>query len=103
MVEVDGHIDAVKLVHLDGQVSCDVSLGQWLNWLCGTKSSLLFSTNSTDNIPEPQVEGGRDRYKIVYFLYCKNLKKATFPHLTECVYFRVDFTTFCTFYQPAKS
>ena len=29
VVEVDGLIDAVKLVHLYGQVSCDVPNGRW--------------------------------------------------------------------------
>ena len=37
VVEVDGLIDAVKLVHLYGQVSCDVSNGRWSKWGCGAK------------------------------------------------------------------
>ena len=64
VVEVDGLIDAVKLVHLYGQVSCDVSSGRWSNWRCAGTKLLVFLTNSTDDILIPKVEWGSDRYKI---------------------------------------
>ena len=65
VVEVGGHIDAVKLIHLHGQVSCNVSKGRWSNWGCsGAKSLLVFLTNSTDDILIPKLEGGAFKYKI---------------------------------------
>ena len=64
MVEVDGLIDAVKLVHLHGQVSCDVSVGKWSSWGCGAENLMVFLTNSTDDILIPKVEGGKVKYKI---------------------------------------
>ena len=64
VVEVDGHIDAVKLVHLHGQVSCNVSSDRWSNWGCGWTMLLVFLTNSTDDILIPKVEGGQYKYKI---------------------------------------
>jgi len=65
VVEVGGHIDAVKLIHLHGQVSCDVSKGRWSNWGCsGAKNLLVFLTNSTDDILIPKLEGGAFKYKI---------------------------------------
>ena len=64
VVEVDGLIDAVKLVHLYGQVSCAVSNGRWSNWGCGTENLMVFLTNSTDDILIPKVDGDKYKYKI---------------------------------------
>ena len=64
VVEVDGLIDAVKLVHLYGQVSCDVSNGRWSKWGCGAENLMVFLTNFTDDILIPKVEGGKYKYKI---------------------------------------
>ena len=36
--EVGGHIDAVKLIHIHGQVSCDVSVGRWWNWVAARET-----------------------------------------------------------------
>ena len=58
MVEGSGHMDAVKLIHLHGQVSCNVSKGWWSNWDCGGRTLLVFLTNSTDDILIPKVEEG---------------------------------------------
>ena len=64
VVEVGGHIDAVKLVHLHGKVTCDVSKGRWSNWGCGSNFLLVLLTNSSDDILIPKVvEDGR-KYKI---------------------------------------
>jgi len=60
MVEVGGYIDAVKLIHLHGQVSCNVSKGWWSNWGCGGRTLLVFLTNSTDDI----LEEGDFTYRI---------------------------------------
>ena len=57
LVEVDGHIDALKLVHLHGKVSCDVSKSRWSNWGCGKEKLMLFLTNATDDVLIPKVEG----------------------------------------------
>ena len=64
VVELDGLIDAVKLVHLHGQVSCDVPNGRWSSWGCAGTKFRVFLTNSTDDILVPKVEWGSDRYKI---------------------------------------
>ena len=64
VVEVDGHIDAVKLVHLRGKVSCKVSIGRWSNWGCGKEKLMAFLTNATDDVLIPKVEGGDYLYQI---------------------------------------
>ena len=64
MVEVSGHIDAVKLVHLHGKVSCNVSKGRWSNWGCGTRNLMVLLTNSSNDILIPKVEESGHRYKI---------------------------------------
>ena len=64
VVEVGGHINAVKLIHLHGQVSCNVSRGLWSKWGCGGNSLVVFLTNSTDDILMPKVEGDKYKYKI---------------------------------------
>ncbi|XP_029201495.2 uncharacterized protein LOC114965934 isoform X2 [Acropora millepora] len=64
VVEVGGHIDAVKLIHFHGQVSCNVSKGRWSNWGCGRRTLSVFLTNSTDHILIPKLEGGAFKYKI---------------------------------------
>ena len=64
VVEVGGHIDAVKLIHLHGQVTCDVSKGRWWKWGCGVENLVVFLTNSTDDILIPEVEEGKYKYKI---------------------------------------
>ena len=63
-VEVGGHIDAVKLVHINGRVSCDVSLGRWSNWGCGGGNLQVLLTNSTDDILIPKVEELDHKYQI---------------------------------------
>ncbi|XP_015767472.1 PREDICTED: uncharacterized protein LOC107346208 [Acropora digitifera] len=64
VVEVGGHIDAVKLVHLHGKVSCDVSKGLWSNWGCGSNFLMVLLTNSTNAVLIPKVEEGHHKYKI---------------------------------------
>ena len=64
VVEVGGHIDAVKLVHLHGKVSCDVSKGLWSNWGCGTRNLFVLLTNSSDDILIPKVVAGGYKYNI---------------------------------------
>ena len=64
VVEVGGHIDAVKLVHLHGKVSCDVSRNRLSNWGCGGESLMVFLTNSSDDILIPKVVGGGRKYNI---------------------------------------
>ena len=65
VVEVGGHIDAVKLVHLHGKVSCNVSKDQWSNWGCGSKNLFVLLTNSSNNILIPKVAVSRGhKYKI---------------------------------------
>ena len=64
VVEVGGHIDAVKLVHLHGKVSCNVSKGQWSNWGCGFENLLVLLTNSSNNILIPKVVVNGQKYKI---------------------------------------
>ena len=64
VVEVGDHIDAVKLIHLHGQVTCNVSKGLWSKWGCGARNLMVFLTNSTDDILLPKVEGGKHKYKI---------------------------------------
>ena len=65
VVEVNGLIDAVKLVHLYGQVSCDVPNGRWSSCGCAGTKLRVFLTNSTDDILVPKVEWGSDRYKCI--------------------------------------
>lgn len=64
MVDVGGHIDAVKLVHLHGQVSCNVSRGRWSNWGCGGENLMVFLTNSTDDILIPKEMDAQYKYRI---------------------------------------
>ena len=64
VVEVEGHIDAVKLVHLHGKVSCDVSKGLWSNWGCSWERLHVFLTNATDDILIPKEEGGVYKYPM---------------------------------------
>ena len=64
VVEVGGHIDAVKLIHLHGQVSCDVSKGRWSNWGCGGRNLFVLLTNSSDDILIPKVVVDGQKYKV---------------------------------------
>ena len=64
VVEVDGQIEAIKLVHLHGKVSCNVSIGRWSNWGCGNERLMVFLTNATDDVLIPKVVGGKHFYKI---------------------------------------
>ncbi|XP_044182906.1 uncharacterized protein LOC122963505 [Acropora millepora] len=64
VVEVGGHLDAVKLVHLHGKVSCNVSKDQWSNWGCGTRRLYVLLTNSSNNILIPKVAVSGQKYKI---------------------------------------
>ncbi|XP_015760546.1 PREDICTED: uncharacterized protein LOC107339751 [Acropora digitifera] len=64
VVEVGGHIDAVKLIHLHGQVSCNVSKGWWSNWGCGGRNLFVLLTNSSDDILMPKVVVDGQKYKV---------------------------------------
>ncbi|XP_015760557.1 PREDICTED: uncharacterized protein LOC107339760 [Acropora digitifera] len=64
-VEVGGPIDAVKLVHLHGQVSCTRSKnGRWSIWGCGDRNLMVLLTNSTNAILIPKVGEGYHKYTI---------------------------------------
>ena len=41
-VEVDGSIQAVKLVHLSGQVTCDPHPISWSNWGCDQPVTFFY-------------------------------------------------------------
>ena len=56
-VEFSGSINAVKLVHLDGKVSCGKA---WAKWGCnpGRKKLRVFITDASNTIIIPKPEGG---------------------------------------------
>ena len=64
LVEVGGPIDAVKLVHLYGQVTCKESKGRRSIWGCGNRNLMVLLTNSTNAILIPKVEEGHHKYTI---------------------------------------
>ena len=60
-VEVGGSIQAVKLVHLSGQVSCNQLGNVWSKWGCDGKSNVIFVflTDASNNILLPMGQGSR--------------------------------------------
>ena len=68
-VEVGGSIQAVKLVHLSGQVTCDVQSNAWSKWGCDTPGMgqyiAVFLTDAHNTILLPM--GQSSRYTIPGF------------------------------------
>ncbi|XP_015760568.1 PREDICTED: uncharacterized protein LOC107339770 [Acropora digitifera] len=68
-VEVGGSIQAVKLVHLSGQVTCDVQRNAWSKWGCDTPGMgqyiAVFLTDAHNTILLPM--GQSSRYTIPGF------------------------------------
>ena len=85
VVEVGGQIDAVKLVHLHGKVSCNVSKGLWSNWGCGSRYLLVLLTNSSNDILIPKVVESGHRYKIEG--YNSNSLEITWKNFTTPIRF----------------
>ncbi|XP_015748432.1 PREDICTED: uncharacterized protein LOC107328208 isoform X2 [Acropora digitifera] len=52
-VEFGGSIEAVKLVHLSGQVSCDQHANVWSKWGCNGKHIFVFLTDASRTILLP--------------------------------------------------
>ena len=63
-VEVGGSIQAVKLVHLSGQVSCDRLENVWSKWGCDGNTSIIFVflTDASNTVLLPM--GQSSRYTI---------------------------------------
>ena len=63
-VEFGGHVEAVKLVHLSGQVSCSEHANFWSKWGCNEKENiiLVFLTDASNTILLPM--GQSSRYTI---------------------------------------
>ena len=63
-VEVGGSIEAVKLVHLSGQVRCSQQANFWSKWGCNEKENIIFVflTDASNTILLPM--GQSSRYTI---------------------------------------
>ena len=60
-VEFGGSIEAVKLVHLSGQVSCSQHANFWSKWGCSAKKNIIFVflTDASNAILLPMSQNSR--------------------------------------------